>query len=111
MNPAYITSPLKTIRAKCLDCCGDQPEEVRLCVIPHCELFPYRFGKRPTVKEYTGRNGETLKPITPASKAIKEKCRECGGEPYKYCLKDPGYSDCPLHKHLTYMENQKKSKK
>lgn len=42
-----ILRPLKAIRAKCLDCCGGSANEVKLCEIEDCPLFPYRFGKRP----------------------------------------------------------------
>jgi len=41
-------TPLKAIRAKCLDCSGGQPSEVRRCDIEDCPLFPYRFGKNPS---------------------------------------------------------------
>jgi hypothetical protein len=43
-------TPIKAIRAKCLDCSGFQPSEVRNCGIPECSLFPYRFGKNPNRK-------------------------------------------------------------
>ena len=39
--------PLAAIRAKCLDCCGDQPSEVRLCPIVRCALHPFRMGSNP----------------------------------------------------------------
>ena len=40
-------TPIKAIRAKCIDCsCGDK-KEVRLCPIENCPLWPYRMGKRP----------------------------------------------------------------
>jgi hypothetical protein len=42
-----VLTPLKAIRAKCLDCCGGSANEVKLCEIEDCPLFPYRFGKRP----------------------------------------------------------------
>jgi len=38
--------PLKAIRAKCLDCCCWQADEVRLCPSKKCALHPYRFGHR-----------------------------------------------------------------
>ena len=41
-------SPLKAIRAKCLDCMCWQPSEVGQCPIVHCPLWEYRFGHRPT---------------------------------------------------------------
>lgn len=40
-------TPLQAIRAKCLDCSGGSRQEVRLCPITQCPLWPYRFGKRP----------------------------------------------------------------
>ncbi len=40
-------SPLAAIRAKCIDCCGGQPSEVRLCPASRCALHPFRLGKRP----------------------------------------------------------------
>jgi hypothetical protein len=46
MNDKRLT-PIKAIRAKCLDCSGFQPSEVRRCDIMECSLFPYRLGKNP----------------------------------------------------------------
>lgn len=40
-------TPIKAIRAKCLDCCADQIVEVRLCGDDSCPLWPYRMGHRP----------------------------------------------------------------
>jgi len=42
-----LKTPIKAIRAKCLDCAGYQYSEVEKCTVPTCPLFPYRFGKRP----------------------------------------------------------------
>jgi len=42
-----ITSPLKAIRAKCLDCSNDSPQEVRSCNITGCSLHDFRMGKNP----------------------------------------------------------------
>lgn len=39
-------SPLKAIRAKCLDCCCGQTKEVRLCPLKACPLWPFRSGHR-----------------------------------------------------------------
>ena len=49
-------TPIKAIRAKCLDCCCGNPNEVRLCPISTCSLYPYRFGKNP---DRTGIGGGT----------------------------------------------------
>ena len=40
-------TPIKAIRAKCMDCCCGQAKEVRLCVCKNCPLYPYRMGHRP----------------------------------------------------------------
>jgi hypothetical protein len=37
-------TPLKAIRAKCLDCSAGSAHEVRRCHITDCPLYPYRFG-------------------------------------------------------------------
>ncbi len=39
-------SPLKAIRAKCLDCCCGSASEVKLCTMKDCDLYPFRFGKK-----------------------------------------------------------------
>lgn len=45
-----ILTPIKSIRAKCLNCSCGSSNEVSLCVIEDCPLFPYRFGKNPNRK-------------------------------------------------------------
>ena len=40
-------TPLKAIRAKCLDCCCGQAMEVRRCPSESCVLWPYRLGRNP----------------------------------------------------------------
>ena len=52
-NTNEITSPMKAIRAKCLDCCIGQREEVKLCPAKDCPLYPFRLGKNPNRKART----------------------------------------------------------
>ena len=40
-------TPIKAIRAKRLDCCCGQVQEVRLCIDDDCPLWEYRMGHRP----------------------------------------------------------------
>lgn len=40
-------TPIKAIRAKCLDCTCNQVVEVRNCPIKECPLYEYRMGHRP----------------------------------------------------------------
>lgn len=42
-----MLTPIKAIRAKCLDCTCGQVREVRECTLKTCSLHPYRLGKRP----------------------------------------------------------------
>lgn len=42
-----MTSPLKAIRAKCIDCSGGSAHEVSLCTATGCPLYAYRFGTNP----------------------------------------------------------------
>jgi len=45
-------SPLRTIRARCLDCVQSNPE-VRDCGTTTCSLHPFRMGKNPNITEET----------------------------------------------------------
>lgn len=40
-------TPMKAIRAHCIECCCGQTNEVRLCNIKKCPLYEYRMGHRP----------------------------------------------------------------
>ncbi len=37
-------SPIKAIRARCLDCCAGQIQEVRYCTARKCPSWPFRMG-------------------------------------------------------------------
>lgn len=50
-----LLTPIKAIRAKCLDCSGFKPSEVRNCNIPECSLFSFRMGKNPSRKGIGGK--------------------------------------------------------
>ena len=41
-----MLTPLKAIRAKCLECCGGSSKEVRLCQATQCPLHGLRSGHR-----------------------------------------------------------------
>lgn len=62
MEDEKITSPIKAIRAKCMDCCYDQREEVKLCPAKDCPLWPFRMGKNPNrVRKMTEEQKEAAK--------------------------------------------------
>ena len=46
-----MQTPIKAIRKKCLECCGNHYSEIRHCQISDCPLYPYRLGKRPHKNE------------------------------------------------------------
>lgn len=60
-----ITSPIKAIRAKCLDCCCESYQEVKECTVKKCPLWDFRFGKNPFRKQMSEEQrkaaGERLK--------------------------------------------------
>jgi hypothetical protein len=49
-------TPVKAIRAKCLECVGGRPSLVRLCDSETCSLYTYRFGKNPNRAGIGGKN-------------------------------------------------------
>jgi len=59
-------TPIRSIRAYCLDCTGGGKAEVRACSFMSCPLHPYRMGKRPP-------KGSTATPM----KTIRIQCKEC----------------------------------
>ena len=40
-------SPLRALRLKCLDCCNDSAQDVRLCTAIDCPSWPFRMGRNP----------------------------------------------------------------
>ena len=46
-------TPMRAIRAKCLECSNYQQKEVRECKIKKCALYAYRMGHRPKDEVFT----------------------------------------------------------
>lgn len=42
-------TPMKAIRAKCLDCSCGSSNEVKECPVKSCPLYVFRFGKNPNI--------------------------------------------------------------
>jgi hypothetical protein len=63
-------TPVKAIRAKCIDCMGGSSKEVRLCNIPECSLFPYRLGKNPARAR---KGGDKQRNPLPTENSIVER--------------------------------------
>lgn len=49
-------TPVKAIRAKCLECSNFQQKEVRECPVKKCALYGYRMGHRPKDEEIPVKN-------------------------------------------------------
>lgn len=66
-------TPIKAIRAKCLDCCCGQANEVKLCTVTRCALYPYRLGHNPYIqrRELTEEQKAELAKKLGAAKAKK----------------------------------------
>lgn len=71
-------SPLKAIRAKCLDCAVYQPIEVRLCHISDCALHPYRMGKNFSRKGLGNRIAFPKKSLIESAVSLKKSREDIG---------------------------------
>lgn len=80
-----MTSPLRAIRLKCLDCCLGSPSEVRACTAgKHCSFHALRNGRR--------AGAEGIRPL----RIIRDYCRACGEGSYADVVNCP-MNDCPLY--------------
>jgi hypothetical protein len=57
LQMANLQSPVKAIRAHCIDCSGGSSNEVEKCVMTDCPLYPFRFGVNP-FNSRTGKKKE-----------------------------------------------------
>ncbi len=75
-----ITSPLKAIRTKCLECCVESSNEVKRCHIESCALFKFRLGKNPYLKHNRVMSEEQRKAASERMKKLVEKQRAARAE-------------------------------
>ena len=68
-------TPMKAIRAKCLDCCCGSSEEVKLCPCEKCSLWVYRLGTNPFIqkREYTEEDRQKMRERLAANLAKKPR--------------------------------------
>lgn len=66
-----MLTPIKAIRAKCLDCSAGHPSEVRMCPVSDCAIYPYRLGKNPNRSRIGKKTGHSCVK-TPAELTIVE---------------------------------------
>lgn len=70
-------TPMKAIRAKCLDCMCGSAHEVRLCPCVKCPLYAYRFGKRPQTGNDTAEDTNGLEsPPSPHVEGAEHEMEE-----------------------------------
>lgn len=61
-----MKTPVKAIRAHCIECSDYNAAEVKQCPITNCELYPYRMGRNPSRK---GLGGSVVKKKANVSKS------------------------------------------
>ncbi len=71
----YLDSPLTVIRKKCLDCTNGSSGEIKMCLLPECPNWLYRFGKRPSTV-LSSRNACWLEPNYVLDQNIESLCRD-----------------------------------
>lgn len=70
-----VMTPMKAIRAKCLDCCAGQYSEVKMCPCTTCPLYDFRLGKNPNRKprNLTEEQREALREHARKAQAARKK--------------------------------------
>ena len=58
-----IKTPLKAIRAHCLECVSGSSKEVELCTAEKCRLYPFRAGKNPFRKKMSKEQRKKLREL------------------------------------------------
>lgn len=66
-------TPMKAIRAKCLDCCCGSSNEVRSCTVEKCPLYPFRFGKNPNRAGIGNHNAPFSSQILNSAQDLEEE--------------------------------------
>jgi len=84
--PLEHKSPLKAIRACCLDCSG-RPSEVRKCKAIDCQLWPFRMGTNPFDPRSKPRGGNKLQECQSAS---SDAAFEADGNTTRLCAQEHG---------------------
>lgn len=81
-------TPIRSMRAYCLDCTGGEKAGVRTCSYSDCPLHPYRVGKRPP-------KGAATTPM----RTIRKQCLECCSGAPSEVRKRPANA-CSIHQKM-----------
>jgi hypothetical protein len=84
-------APLQALRARCLDCCGDQAKEVALCPAVDCPSWPFRMGTDPWRKPASAARREAARRTMTRLNARR---RKQGGS--ESSASPPGHGTAPL---------------
>lgn len=75
-------SPMQAIRARCLDCCADQPSEVRKCTAVKCPSWPFRMGVNPWRAEPSEARREAARKAGEAAKHARQQKKACAAQTF-----------------------------
>jgi hypothetical protein len=81
-------SPLRAIRAHCLDCCGSSAQEVAKCIALRCPSWPFRVGSNPYRDSPSDEQREAMQErgrrLAKANKSLRSDAEDQGTEPSAY---------------------------
>lgn len=67
---------MRLVKAKCLDCCGFDKVEVKLCTVVGCPLFSIRNGSKGVESDDNGPKKRNRKPMSDEHKAALKAGRD-----------------------------------
>ena len=74
-------SPLRALRLKCLDCCNESSQEVRLCTAVDCPSWPFRMGKNPWRRKLDPQERAALQArLVPNGASVSTAAQKTGSE-------------------------------
>ena len=81
-------SPLRAIRAHCLDCCGGSTQEVAKCVALRCPSWPFRMGSNPYREPPSDEQRQAMQErgrrLAKANKSLSSDAKDHGMEATAY---------------------------
>lgn len=76
MEEQRTLTPVKAIRAKCIECSGGNRSEADRCQIKDCPLYAYRHGKNPNRKPRSMTDEQREKMRANLEKAREKRFQE-----------------------------------
>ena len=74
-------SPLRALRLKCLDCCNESSQEVRLCTAVDCPSWPFRMAKNPWRRKLDPQERAALQArLVPNGASVSTAAQKTGSE-------------------------------